>query len=185
MLSRTSAAHQDVISYRSGPAWHVVYTEPQAEKEAQVGIRDLGLDVYMPMERWARRVRGKSTVVSKPLIPRYVFVAFDPGLYNWGPILSVDGVLELLRNEGLPMRVPQAQIERLWGAEAVGAFDRTRSWLEVGEAVRVKDGPFAGHIGLIESFVAKLRSCKAKRRVKLVMGLLGRVELDLCEVEKV
>jgi transcription antitermination factor NusG len=191
MLSRTSAAHQDVISYRSGPGWHVVYTAPRAEKEVQYGLWDIGFDVYLPMERAARLVRGHRVPTTSPLLPRYLFVAFDPHSDEWGPIMEVDGVADLLANNGVPSRLPMAWMVELMKMESCGVFDRTcrePNGFAIGEVVRMSEGPFAGMSATIQAFAAKMKSATAKKRVKVLMDFLGRqvtMDVDVCELEKV
>lgn len=181
----------DQICYRSGPAWHVVYTEQRAECEVVRGLSDIGYEVYLPMERLTVARRGIKVDLARPLLPRYAFVAFDPKRDEWGPILNVDGVTDLLSNNGLPSRVPMAWIEALQRSESCGIFDRTRddpNGFEVGDPILISEGPFAGHHAVIQQFVSKMRSVTAKKRVRVLMDFLGRqtrMDLDVTEIEKI
>jgi transcriptional antiterminator RfaH len=187
-LSRISI---DSICYRSGAGWHVVYTEPRAEKEVAYGLWQAGFDAYLPLERDTKIERGRRIDITRPLLPRYLFVSFETGLYNWGPILSVDGVVDILRNNGLPSRVPCAWVEAIWRSESCGIFDRTKgnpNGFEIGDEIRVTEGPFQGHHAIIQAFASKMKSATAKKRVKVLMDLMRRVvemELDVTEIEKI
>jgi transcription antitermination factor NusG len=181
----------DQISYRSGPAWHVVYTEQRAECEVVRGLSEVGYDVYLPMERVVVVRRGHKVDMSRPLLPRYAFVAFDPLRDEWGPILNVDGVTDLLSNNGVPSRLPAAWIEAIWRSESCGIFDRTKhdpNGFAIGDHIRITEGPFAGHTAVIQAFIAKLRSSTGGKRAKLLMSFLGQqvsMSLDVTKIEKV
>jgi transcription antitermination factor NusG len=181
---------QHAISYRSGPAWHVVYTSPQGEVEAVKALKAAGFEAYAPAERKVVVRRRRRVDVEVPLFSRYVFVAFDPHLDDWGSILTVDGVAALLKNGDIPSRVPTAWIDAIRKAEEYGVFDRRRAapdGFKVGQVVRVTDGAFGGLNATIEGFVAKLKSTTASKRVKVLMDFLGRavrMEMDVTEVER-
>jgi transcription antitermination factor NusG len=181
----------DQLSYRSGPAWHVVYTEQRAEREVAFGLWDAGFDVYLPMERAIRNVRGRRTEVSSPLLPRYLFVSFDALAGSWGCLNDIDGVSGILQNNGMPSRLPMAWVEALQRSESCGIFDRTRidpNGFEAGDEIRVIEGPFAGHHAIIQAFVSKMKSVTAKKRVVVLMKFLGglnRAEFDVTEIEKI
>lgn len=174
----------------SGPLWHVAVTAPRHELKARDAIlADLKLDAYVPIER----VRGKRShePISRPLMPRYLFVAVDPYRQSWGDVLAVKGVTDILKtSHDVPGYVSPAIIEAMRKAEMVGNFDYTRrdsNAFKVDEEVRVSDGPFAGHNALIREFVAKMRSSTARKRAKLLVKLMGRmcsVEMDLTALEK-
>ncbi len=59
----------------------------------------------MPMEKMRRKVRGKMQLVEKPLFGAYLFFSLDPHKQAWSPILAVDGVEDILRNNQQPSRV--------------------------------------------------------------------------------
>lgn len=173
----------------SGPGWYIAYTAPRAEFEAAEGIRELGRDVYLPLEQ--RRVvrRNRRIDVTEPLFRRYVFFSLPVGDDEWGPVKHVDGVEDVLCNRGRASRVPTAAIERLRMLEKVGAFNRTTPLTAygIGERVRVAEGPFTGLYAEIEEFIHKMRSATARKRVKVLLNFLGRkssIELDVDALEK-
>lgn len=175
------------ISYRE-PAWLVVATAPRAEKDAAAEIAQAGFDVFLPIER--RRGKPGRPMVSKPLIPRYVFVGVDLYRQDWGSIKHLDGVVDVMANNGIPSRVPTTIIEKLWKSEAYGGFDYTRAGpglFEIGETVRIGEGIFTGFNATISKFVAKMRSSTAAKRARVLlefMGAMREVDIDVCELEK-
>lgn len=180
-------------SDRSGPGWFVAMVEPRAEAKVGKGIRDeLGLETYCPVERLKDRKRGRKVIqVIRPLIPGYVFVAFNPLRDEWQAIEHVDGVVDLLCNDDIPSRIPTAWVEATQRAEAYGVFDRTKTapnGFKIGDKVKVGEGPFAGHMALIEEFLAKLKSATASKRAKVLVSFMGRmtaIELPVEALERV
>lgn len=164
----------------SDPLWHVAYTAPRAEFSAGMDIaNELGFGVFQPLEQnWEVR-RGLRVKVAKPLFPRYVFVLVDHCRQDWQKILEVDDVVDVLMSgDGVPGHVPAASIEALQKAEAVGIFDRTTRFpndFDIGETVRISDGQFSGHNGIIAEFTARMRSATACKRAKLLVEFMGRM----------
>lgn len=168
--------------------WVVCYTEPRAERKAAIGMTETGTVSFLPLERF-RGKPGKDPV-ERPLFPRYLFAKIDDG-DEWGRLLAVDGVLDVLRNNNSPMRIPDFQIEGLRKAEAVGLFDHTTinpNGFAIGEQVRVAEGPFAGFNAEIREFVGKIRSATAIKRARILVSFMGRMtglEMPVTALEKV
>lgn len=191
--------------FPAGPAWHVLYVEPQGERKVRNAVAVAGsdvdetsctwpsrFDVFMPIEMSMRTTRGKRVEVERPLFSRYLFVAFDPlASDEWMDLLQIDGVEDVLGSQNeLPSRVPDAWIDALRRAEHAGAFDRRpdASPFKIGEMVRIAEGPFTGLHARIEQLIAKLKSATATKRVKVLMDFLGRsstFELPVSAIEKV
>jgi len=177
------------FSRPSGTAWHVAYTEPNAEASARDEIIELGFEVYMPVERYMKAHRGKRVEFTRPLFPRYLFVGVAMG-QQWQPIKYVEGVHDVLRNNDIPSRVPVGVIDFLRKSESVGVFDRRKNApnpFKIGEIVRVSEGPFSGLNARIEAFAAKIKSTSASKRAKVLLAFLGRqvaMELDVVALEK-
>lgn len=170
--------------------WIVAYTAPRAETRAKLGIEEIGHEVFMPVEKLSQKVERERLwrQVERPLFSRYIFVRPRQG--QWGNLLSIDGVNDVLRNNDKPSRVPAAWIEGLRKAESFGVFDRTKSSpnpFQIGEMARVSGGPFAGHNVIIEEFIAKIKSTTAKKRARVLLDFMGqqaKFDIDLCDLEK-
>ncbi len=183
MLAMKDMQH---VSY-SGPLWHVVYTDTRAEKRAELAIKEAGYQPYCPVERL--RAKYGSEPRERALFSRYVFVPVDPYRQDWQNLYDIDGVSDVLCNNGHPSHVPSSWIEALKKADACGIFDRTgsKALFEIGEIIRVAEGPFAGFNGVIEEFIMKLKSATATKRAKVLIGFMGRlssVEVPLMSLEK-
>ncbi len=188
MLART-VSHTPELSRPSGIAWHVVYTSPQGESTAHKAIRALGFDAYMPLERTSRIIRRRRVEIERPLFSRYLFAGVEDW-QKWEKIRHVDGVEDVLRNNDIPSRVPLAWIDMLRKLEGLGSFDRRKNAptpFQIGEMVRVSEGPFAGLNAVIESFAAKLKSASKEQRAKVLLNFLGqqtRMEMDVVSLER-
>jgi transcription antitermination factor NusG len=179
-----------------GPLWHVAYVEPRLDRQACGDISDdLGFEVYVPAERLWRIVRGRRIIVTKPLFPRYIFVGvgWDQG---WQELLDVRGVIDVLGrpendHPGHPSIVASDWIAAMRWAETCGHFDHTTNVpnnFQVGEIVRISEGPFARYRAEIVRFSGKRRSAHACKRAKLAMQFMGRIlniEMDVLQLEKV
>lgn len=179
------------ISYTSGSGWYVAYCAPMQHNRAKSGIEGIGHKTYMPLERLRKRKRGKLETVERPLLGPYLFFELDPHKEEWSPILAVDGVLDILRNNNNPSRVPDAWIIAMRKAELYGEFDKTPESpnpFKKGETIRISEGPFSGFHALIEEFIAKLRSSTANKRARVAVDFFGRVmrlELPVCDLERI
>ena len=167
--------------------WVVCYTEPRGERRAADGMTGAGTVCFLPMEKF----RGKpgKPPVERPLFPRYLFTKIDDG-DEWGRLMKIDGVLDVLRNNNTPMRIPEFQISGLRKAEECGLFDHTTinpNGFAIGEQVRVAEGPFTGFNAEIREFIGKIRSATAIKRARILVNFMGRmtgVEMPVTALEK-
>ena len=129
--------------------WHVLFTDSRCEQETAHEIQaDLGFPAFCPTEKHKRFRHGRKTIIESALFARYIFVAFDAE-DNWPALLEVEGVCDVLRNDGKPSPVPDAIVPKLMRMQQNGLFDHTRapnpfppkSSVEIDD-----DGPFAGLI---------------------------------------
>lgn len=175
------------ITAHFGQCWVVCYVEARGEYRAAEDMRFNGIEHFVPVEKF----RGKPgrAPVERPLFPRYVMARVD--LDDWGRLLAIDGVMDVLRNCNAPVRIHDGYVEALRKAEAVGMFDRTTvnpAGFAVGETVRIVEGPFSGLNAVIQEFVGKIRSATATKRAKVLVQFLGRMsalEMPVVGLEKV
>lgn len=182
------------VSYQ-GPLWHVAMVETGGEIDAASDIHsELGFPVFVPAERvWTMR-RGRRVQACKPLFEGYIFPQVHPYRQDWQRLLDVDGVIDVLGRPAddrrRPSYIPNVLIDALRRAQDAGVFNRTTAKPErfdLGETVRIDDGVFKGHNGVITEFVAKMRSATAKKRAKLLVQFMQRMvstEVDVVALEK-
>ena len=157
------------ISFAHGKGWHVIYTNVKCEFRAKLGLRAKGFEVFLPtQERWVRHARYKKKVV-RALFTRYLFIRFDIERDEWyWPIRSTDGVMDLLRNNDIPLRIPDEAVAQLQRAQEAGMFDETSALVRLGKGSKVKPikGPFADLVG-------KLENADDRARVEVLFQILG------------
>ena len=161
------------MSFPLGAAWHVACVWSRMEFPAIKEIEASGLEAYTPKSKHLRIIQkhgaGPKTTYERPLFPGYIFVRFDIEAQEWyHPIMTADGVREILCNQQIPMRVNAEVIDRFRRAEAAGVFDFSKpaSTFREGDRVEVQDGPFAGIVGCV-------KSATARKRVRILMQFLG------------
>ena len=142
--------------YTIGPeTWFVVQSNPNCERRAEGGLKEIGLSsVYLSrISRWRRiprpRADGpKREVIKAPMFPGYLFIGSNRlAGPDWLKIASTDGVRRVLGFQGSVEAVSEAIMRRvrLVEAEAERQFvpDAEHRTIKPGDAVRIMDGPFA------------------------------------------
>lgn len=138
--------------------WFALYTAPQAEEIVARGLRRHSFQAYLPMSREIRPIRRRFdkrprlVEVSRPAFRGYVFVGLTRP--DWFTLRRMAGVLGVVANDSVPIRIPAATIEDILCAEDMGIFDvgqETAPRLVIGQHVRFVAGPMEGY----EAVVAK------------------------------
>ncbi|GFZ82943.1 transcription termination/antitermination protein NusG [Elstera cyanobacteriorum] len=172
--------------------WYVVHVYSGFEKKVaqaiqetaeQKGMADLFGDIMVPTEEIVEVRRGAKVNSERKLIPGYVLVKMEMNDQTWHIVTSTAKVTGFLGAKGKPSPVSDAEAERL-ARQVKEGTNRPRPSVrfEVGEQVRVADGPFASFNGTVEE-VDEERS-----RLKVAVSIFGRstpVELEYGQVEKV
>ncbi|MBK7563225.1 MAG: transcription/translation regulatory transformer protein RfaH [Propionivibrio sp.] len=146
--------------------WYVVYTKPRQEARAVENLRNQGFVCFLPTLVVERLRGGRRVELMEALFPRYLFVRLEIGRSNWAKIRSTRGVVRLVEFGGVTVRIPSSLVETL--AEQPSQL---KELFEVGERLRVIDGPFVG----IETVVQRLyKTPDGDTRVIVLMNLLAR-----------
>lgn len=125
--------------------WYAVHTKPRQEHRALVNLERQGYQCYLPL-LIVEKIRQKRVVpTEEPLFPRYLFISLDSSMTgkSWGPIRSTLGVSRLVSFGQDPTRVDPALIDLLRQHDAV-RHEAPQRLFERGEAVVIREGPFAG-----------------------------------------
>jgi transcription elongation factor/antiterminator RfaH len=162
------------MSLDFGKAWYCARTKPKHEHIAAANLgRTLGLEVFNPRLRFERATSRGIVRTIEPLFPCYVFVQCLSSA--WNDIRYVTGVSSLVHFGQKIAPVPDSVIAELKecfeAEEPLAVEDR----LVPGTEVSVTDGAFRGFQAIV------LRMLPAKRRVQILLDILGRqtlVEVD-------
>jgi transcriptional antiterminator NusG len=154
------------------------------EKSAKANIADQFEEIMVPTEGVTEIRRGQKVNTERKFFPGYVLVKMNLTDESWHLVRNVPKVTGFLGSGARPVPMSDAEAERLINQMKEGADKPRRPSVryEIGESVRVADGPFTSFNGTVEE-VDEERS-----RLKVAVSIFGRstpVELEYAQVEKV
>ncbi len=171
--------------------WYIVHTYSNFEKKVAESIKeqsvqkkldDLFEQVIVPTEEVVEIRRGRRIKSERRFFPGYVLAKVDLTDEVYHLIKNTPKVTGFLGSGSKPMPITEAEAARILNQVADGIEKpKTSIHFEIGEQVRVADGPFASFNGQVEE-VDEERS-----RLKVAVSIFGRptpVELEYGQVEK-
>ena len=148
----------------------------------EAGLEDEIEEVLVPTEEVIEVRRGKKVTTERRFMPGYVLVRMEMSDQGYHLINSMNRVTGFLGPQGRPMPLRDAEVNAILNRVQEGEeAPRTLLTFEVGEKVKVNDGPFEDFDGLVE-FVDD-----ANQRLKVTVSIFGRetpVELEFTQVSK-
>jgi transcriptional antiterminator NusG len=180
------------VATKSDAKWYIVHTYSNFEKKVAEevkrqaliqGLTDLIEEVLVPTEEVIEVRRGQKVNAERKFLPGYVLVRAKLTDEAYHLIKNVAKVTGFLGQNNKPMPLRQSEVDRILNQVHEGA-ERPKPSItfEIGEQVRVADGPFTSFNGTVEE-VDEDRS-----RLKVAVSIFGRatpVELEFTQVEKV
>lgn len=171
--------------------WYIVHAYSNFEKKVAESIReraqqanlvDLFDEILVPTEEVVEMRRGRKINSERKFFPGYVLVKMEMTDQAFHLIKNTPKVTGFLGSENKPIPITEAEAQRILQQVQEGV-ERPKPSIsfEIGEQVRVADGPFASFNGLVEE-VDEERS-----RLKVAVSIFGRatpVELEYAQVEK-
>ena len=146
------------------------------------GLEDQIDEVLVPTEEVIEVRRGKKVTTERRFMPGYVLVHMEMSDQGYHLVNSINRVTGFLGPQGRPMPMRDAEVEAILGRVAEGEeTPRTLIHFEVGEKVKVSDGPFEDFDGMIEEVD------EDNQRLKVSVSIFGRetpVELEFTQVSK-
>jgi transcriptional antiterminator NusG len=188
------AAAKPESPYDRSGAWFVVHTQSGYEKKVkqnlEARISSMNMEeriheVVIPMEDVVEFKNGKKVVVQKKVFPGYLLVRCELDDDSWYVIRNTPGVTGFVGQGAKPSPLPRKDVESFLQVKEEGedAPKRSKPRLEyeMGETVRVKEGPFADFSGEI------VEINEDQLKVKVLVNIFGRetpVELEFSQVAK-
>ena len=171
--------------------WYIVQAYSNFENKVAESIREqakqrhldhLFDEVIVPKEKVVEVRRGRKVDAERKFFPGYVLVKMDLSDEAYHLIKNTPKVTGFLGSDNKPMAISDAEAARILQQVQEG-IERPKPSItfEVGEQVRVSDGPFASFNGTVEEVD------DARSRVKVAVSIFGRptpVELEFGQVEK-
>lgn len=174
--------------------WYIVHAYSGFEKKvaqsireqaAQKGISHLIEEVVVPVEEVVEIRRGKKVAAERKFFPGYVMVKMELNDETWHMVKNTPKVTGFLGGggKGRPVPITEKEAEVIF-AQVRDGIEHPKSQIsfEIGENVKIIDGPFESFVGLVEQVDDE------KSRVKVSVSIFGRstpVDLEYSQVEKV
>ncbi len=172
--------------------WYVVNVHSGCEKKVAQSIKEQAVikkmedrifDVLIPTEEVVEVKKGAKVTSERKFFPGYILVKMIMSDDAWHLIKNNPNVSGFLGSRNKPYPITEAEVQRIMTQMQEGV-ERPREVVnfEIGEQVRVCDGPFASFVGLVEDVDTE------RARVKVSVSIFGRatpVELEYAQVEKI
>ena len=146
------------------------------------GLQDQIEEVLVPTEEVIEIRRGKKVTTERRFMPGYVLVRMEMSDEGYHLISSINRVTGFLGPQGRPMPMRDAEVEAILGRVQEGeAQPKLMISFEIGEKVKVNDGPFEDFDGTVEEVD------EDNQRLKVSVSIFGRatpVELEFTQVSK-
>ncbi len=172
--------------------WYVVHAYSGFEKSVQralverinrAGMQDMFGKILVPVEEVVEIKGGQKSITERKFFPGYVLVEMELNDESWHLVKSTPKVTGFVGGTAnKPAPISEKEVEKILHQMQEGVEKpRPKILWEIGEVVRVKDGPFTDFNGVVED----VNYDKSKLRVAVtIFGRSTPVELDFSQVEK-
>lgn len=179
MLSALWRPVADIESRPSLENWHVIFTKPRQERIALENLQRQDYECFLPLIQSEKDHRGRVTMTSEALFPRYLFVKLsaDVKSKSWSPIRSTVGVSHLVCFGRTYAKVDNELVESL----RTRSDNPQRRRFSPGDSILINDGALTG--------LEAIYQCPSgEGRAMLLLTILSRsveVEVNTSIIRKV
>lgn len=170
--------------------WYVIHTysgyENKVLQTLEQKVKSMGLEnvinrILIPMEDEIDVKDGKKRTVKRKVFPGYVLIEMEVNERSWYVVRNTPGVTGFVGSATKPIPLEPKEVERILGKQEVESEPKTHISVEVGEEVRITEGPFENCIAVVTEVNEE------KGTVKGLVNMFGRetpVEVDYSQIEK-
>ena len=165
--------------------WYVIHTYSGYENKVKAniekvienrGMQDVILDIVVPMEEQIEIKDGRKKVTLRKVFPGYVLIKMLMTDETWYVVRNTRGVTGFVGPGSRPVPLSEEEVKAMGVEEFLPVVD-----YEIGDNVRVADGPLESFIGIVEDINME------KKKVRVLVSMFGRetpVELELVQIQK-
>lgn len=172
--------------------WYVLHTysgyENKVKKNLETRIETMGLEnnvfgIEIPTETVTEiKESGRRVENEKKVFPGYVLVRMEMDDHSWAAVRNTPGVTGFVGSQGNPAPLTRDEFNKIMKRTSTSAPKKTTSSFEVGQSVKVTNGPLADFDGTISEVSVETG------KVKVMVSIFGRetpVELSFDQVAKI
>jgi len=165
--------------------WYVIHTYSGYENKVKAniekvienrGMQEVILDIVVPMEEQIEIKDGRKKVTLRKVFPGYVLIKMLMTDETWYVVRNTRGVTGFVGPGSRPVPLSEEEVKAMGVEEVLPVVD-----YEIGDNVRVADGPLESFIGIVEDINME------RKKVRVLVSMFGRetpVELELVQIQK-
>jgi transcription termination/antitermination protein NusG len=172
--------------------WYVIHTQTGAEEKAKAGLesrmqatalKDFIGEIVVPTEQVSEIRGGKKRITARKFFPGYILVKMEMTKESWYLVKSTPGITGFIGPGRRPTPISEQEVDSIIRrTEDTETKPSPKIVFEVGEAVRISEGPFANFNGSVMEVYPE------RGKLKVSVSIFGRstlVELEYWQVEKI
>jgi transcription antitermination factor NusG len=159
--------------------WYAIYTRSRSEKKVYCRLMESGVESFLPLYKTMRQWSDRKKLVEMPLLNSYVFTKLAIPSYEL--ILQTEGAVKFVSFEGMPVPIPQKQIDNLiLLINSRAEIEKTSRNFKPGQKVIVTLGPLKGLTGELvrtgnqNRFLMRIEHIRQNLLVNIPIDLLAK-----------
>ncbi len=185
---------QEIIADESGKKtmkWYVVHTQTGAEEKARAGLesrmattalKDFIGEIIVPTEQVSEIRSGKKRISTRKFFPGYIIIKMEMTKESWYLVKTTPGITGFIGPGRKPTPLTDEEVQAiLRRTQDTETKPSPKTVFEIGESVRISEGPFANFNGAV------MEVYPDRGKLKVSVSIFGRgtlVELEYWQVEK-
>lgn len=172
--------------------WYVVHTQTGSEEKAKAGLekkiatttlKDYVEEIVVPTEQVSEIRSGKKRISTRKFFPGYILLKMEMTKESWYLVKTTPGITGFIGPGRKPAPLSEEEVNTiLKRSEETEAKPSPKIVFEIGEAVRISEGPFANFNGTV------MEVHPDRGKLKVSVSIFGRstlVEMEYWQVEKI